>query len=95
MNATDDLVQAIREREHAYAAALDRLVENAATDPEVMAAKVTLQEALHLVRCLRRLLRGRTPLEVFDALLLPGNFGKESAIRAALTRLYGPRRENL
>lgn len=44
--------------------------------------------ARELVRCLRRLLKGRTAEEILTAFGAPGDFGYDTPIGQALSRLY-------
>lgn len=92
------LQTAVRRRERAYADALDRLRDDAEPDPygdraarseEEQAADLrALREAVELVKCLRRLLEGRTVREIHSAFGAPGDFGYETAIGDALARTY-------
>lgn len=50
-----------------------------------------VREAAELVRCLRRLLAGRTVEEIHRAFGAPGDFGYETPIGDALARVYGVR----
>ena len=85
------LVHAIDERERFYRDALARLtriVSGAARELEAGDLERTLMEALELVSCLRRMVKGRTVEEIHAAFGAPGDFGYETPIGAALHRLY-------
>lgn len=86
------LTDAIYQRERAYSEAIDRLRElasgSALSEDEVSGLVVALREAIELVRCCRRLVAGRTVLEIHKALGAPGDFGYETPIGDALQRLY-------
>lgn len=82
------LQKALAERERAYAAAIDRLRAIVENDPEAWDSTVDLREAVELVRCLRRLLEGRSLVEIHRAFGAPGDFGYENPIGAALDETY-------
>lgn len=79
---------ALEQRARDYSDALDRLRDTAENDADAWRALRDLREAVELVRCLRRLTRGRTVAELHDAFGAPGDFGYESAIGDALSRTY-------
>lgn len=85
------LETALLQRAGDYAAAIDRL-RDLADDSEVgdaiLKRTYALREAVELVRCLRRLVRGRSIEELHAAFGAPGDFGYESAIGDALARTY-------
>jgi hypothetical protein len=87
------LIDAIAKRERDYLRAIDDIdnASDAADAAEVCdleRAASTLREAFELVRCLRRLLDGRTVQEIHSAFGAPGDFGYETPIGDALSRLY-------
>lgn len=84
------LERAIRTRELEYVTALDRLESYAPEEMEneARAQAMLLREAIELVRCLRRLTRGRSPDELHAAFGAPGDFGYETPIGDALARTY-------
>lgn len=83
---TTILKDALYRRERDYSELLDRLRDRFENDAEDRWWQ--LQEAIELVRCLRRLLDGRSVAEIHKAFGAPGNFGYESAIGSALAKLY-------
>lgn len=83
----DALVAALSERERAYRAAIDTL-RDPASEAAIDGAARELREALELVRCLRRLVQGRTVEEIHRAFGAPGDFGYETAIGEALSKIY-------
>lgn len=90
---TKPLVHALANRERAYFKALERLRELATDrlENEVYDLTRELGEAVELVRCLRRLVDGRTVQELHKAFGAPGDFGYETPIGDALARVYGVR----
>lgn len=88
--ADSPLAQAIYSEERRFAAAIDRLRELAPpeTENEVYDLTSTLRTAVELVRCLRRLVGDRTAREIHAAFGAPGDFGYETPIGEALSRLY-------
>lgn len=83
-----DLRDAIAERERAYNSAIDRLREKLDGDDEDWAAVQDLREAVELVRCLRRLVPACGLADIHKAFGAPGDFGYETPIGEALSRLY-------
>ncbi len=81
------LITAIEKSEREYSAALERL-RDLDKDGEANTEAHQLREAIELVRCLRRLLNGRTVNEVYKAFGAPGDFGYDTPIGDALARLY-------
>lgn len=73
-----------------YVGALNQLEDLASpeTENDVHDRTLLLREAVELVRCLRRLTRGRSVQELHAAFGAPGDFGYETPIGAALSRLY-------
>ncbi len=82
------LQDALSRREGEYRELLQRLMERVENDPEEYGWR-QLRELIELVRCLRRLLDGRTVDEIHKAFGAPGDFGYESAIGSALAKAYG------
>ena len=87
MNALPD---AIEQRHRAYLAAIDRLRDLASPEAENETYDLTstLREAVTLVGCLRRLAKGRSAKEIHEAFGAPGDFGYDTPIGDALSRLY-------
>ncbi len=85
--SAEPLRAAIAKKEAAYEAALDLLTADADSE-EADRAKWELREALELVRCLRRLLEGRSREEVYRAFGAPGDFGYHRPIGDALAAIY-------
>lgn len=73
-----------------YQAAIDRLRDLAPAhiENDVYECTSALREAVELVRCLRRLVGGLTVTEIHRAFGAPGDFGYETPIGDALSRLY-------
>ena len=82
-----ELVDALLKQERLYADAIDTL-RDPASESAISGAAWKLREAVELVRCLRRLLAGRTTEEIHRAFGAPGDFGYETPIGEALSRLY-------
>ncbi len=91
-NITEVLVVAINERWRDYVDAIDTLYDcvniDRAETKNIYGAKQDLREAVELVQCLRRILRGRSPDEIHKAFGAPGDFGYESDIGHALAVVY-------
>lgn len=83
-----DLQIALQRRIGDYREALDRLRLVVDDNPEASACATELREAVELVRCLRRLLDGRSIAEIHSAFGAPGDFGYETAIGEALDKTY-------
>lgn len=85
-----ELADAIEKHARRYSDAIDRLREIAtpSAENETHDLTRTLGEAVELVRCLRRLTRGRTAEEIHGAFGAPGDFGYETPLGAALARVY-------
>lgn len=76
---------ALAQRQAEYRRIVNRLRdEDVVTGGDVEA----LREAIELAGCLRRLLPGRTVAEIHLAFGAPGDFGYETPIGDALSRLY-------
>lgn len=90
MTDSNPLQLAIETRVREYSTAIDRLRELASddTESEVYDLTTSLQEAVELARCLRRLTKDRTPAELHAAFGSPGAFGYNTPIGAALARVY-------
>jgi|MudIll2142460700_1097286.scaffolds.fasta_scaffold149551_2 hypothetical protein len=86
MNET--LKAALGVRVKAYQAAINRMREAIENDPEAWDATQELRESVELVRCLIRLVDGRTVRELHQAFGAPGDFGYESVVGAALDATY-------
>jgi predicted RNase H-like nuclease (RuvC/YqgF family) len=82
------LRDAIAERERRYMVAIDAVREAEDDNSDLEGVAEDLREAFELVRCLRRLLDGRTVQEIHRAFGAPGDFGYETPIGKALSRLY-------
>lgn len=82
------LQDALQRKERIYAAAVDRLRAIVENDPEAWDATTELREAVELVRCLRRLLDGRSLNEIHRAFGAPGDFGYDTPIGDALSSVY-------
>lgn len=78
--ANKPLVDALKEREYAYAQAIERI-----DDDKV---RHEMREAAELVRCLRRLVMTSGTAEIHAAFGAPGDFGYQTAIGAALASVY-------
>lgn len=88
--SVDILQKAISKKEATYQKALERLSDGA-EGGAAGAAEWELREAIELVRCLRRLLAGRSREEIHRAFGAPGDFGYGTPIGDALAKLYrGP-----
>ncbi len=86
---TTPLHSALLKRDREYSAAIDRLRSHVENDPEAYDAAVLLREAVTLVGCLRRLvLECNDVREIHRAFGAPGDFGYETPIGDALSRLY-------
>lgn len=89
---TSALATALITRDRRYGAALDRLREVAASNPDAENGAyddaATLREALELVRCLRRLVGGQSAVEIHRAFGAPGDFGYDTPIGDALAAIY-------
>ena len=81
-------MEAIVTRANMYRAAINKLSESVENDLEAWDATNELREAVELVRCLVRLVNGRTAQEIHKAFGAPGDFGYESAIGSALDATY-------
>lgn len=81
----DALALALVRRERQYSEAIDRLRGGTG---DAQSDAWALREAVELVRCLRRLVQGRTVAEIHKAFGAPGDFGYETPIGDALSRLY-------
>lgn len=90
MTDSTPLQLAIETRVREYSTAIERLRELASDDTETEVYELTasLQEAVELARCLRRLTNGRTVAELHSAFGSPGDFGYNTPIGAALARVY-------
>jgi hypothetical protein len=84
----EKLKAAIVTRANTYRAAIDKLRDAVEHDQEAWAAANELREAVELVRCLGRLVEGRTVQELHKAFGAPGDFGYESAIGSVLDATY-------
>ncbi len=82
------LVDALAKREKDYRASLDTVRELGDHEHTAAAATWTLREAIELVGCLRRLVRGRTVRELHAAFGAPGDFGYDTLIGDALAKIY-------
>lgn len=82
------LQEALLKKERVYAAAIDRVRAIVENDPEAWDATTELREAVELVRCLRRLLDGRSANEIHGAFGAPGDFGYDTPIGDALSSVY-------
>lgn len=80
------LVDALRQREKDYTAALDLLRETA--DDGDFADVRVLREAIELVRCLRRLVPHCNVGVIHRAFGAPGDFGYDTPVGDALSRIY-------
>jgi hypothetical protein len=85
---SDILIEAITERVRESEDAIVLLADLTDNLPAAERATQTLREAVELVRCLRRLVPGRSVQEIHRAFGAPGDFGYETPIGAALARLY-------
>lgn len=85
-SANSQLVNALLVREREYAEALDRIEDN--IDPEALGATVMLGEAIELCRVLRRVVPALDLPTIHRAFGAPGDFGYETPIGDALSRLY-------
>jgi hypothetical protein len=85
---SETLKAALGVRVKAYQAAINRMREAIENDQEAWDATQELREAVELVRCLSRLVDGRTVCELHQAFGAPGDFGYESVIGAALDATY-------
>ena len=83
----DVLENALHRRAEEYSEAVDRL-ENLADSVDDHVAVRRLRECVEIARCLRRLVRGRSVDEIHKAFGAPGDFGYETLIGDALSRLY-------
>ena len=79
---------ALRGREETYSAAIDRIREAIENDPEAWDRTTELREAVELVRCLRRLVAGKSVQEIHAAFGAPGDFGYDTPIGDALAATY-------
>lgn len=83
------LQAAIERRTREYRGAIDWLQEFAeAAGANASGHAQLLREAVELSHCLRRLVAERTPEEIHKAFGAPGDFGYETPIGDALSRLY-------
>jgi len=82
------LANALMLREAEYSSALERIDHVVDDNPDARRAANTLREAIELVRCLRRLVPNVSLGEVYRAFGAPGDFGYETPIGNALSRLY-------
>lgn len=82
------LVDAIQQRESAYAHGVYRALDAIENDPEVYDDVSVLREAVELVRCLRRVVPHLTVDQIHKAFGAPGDFGYETLIGNAMSRLY-------
>jgi len=87
-DANEVLAKIMLQREREYAAAVDRVRDAVESDPGVYDAYVLLREAVELTRCLRRLVPAVSVQEIHRAFGAPGDFGYETPIGDALSRLY-------
>lgn len=78
------LQDAIAKRERDYVRALDALRRDDEPDGVVH----DLREAIELARCCRRLLAGRSVEEIHRAFGAPGDFGYDTPIGDALSKIY-------
>lgn len=85
------LVAALAQRERSYRDALEQLENAVENDDQAYAATCELREAVYTIRCLTRLLEGRSVDEIHRAFGAPGDFGYETPIGDALARVYGLR----
>lgn len=88
MNTNDVLAKALMQRGNDYSAAVDRLRTRFEEEPEAFADVGALREAVELVRCLRRLVPVCSLTDIHKAFGAPGDFGYETPIGDALSRLY-------
>lgn len=85
----ETLQSAIKDQEIVYTKALDRMRGMADDAGEEVGQEAwALKECIELARCLRRLTAGRTVREIHQAFGAPGDFGYETAIGAALAKVY-------
>lgn len=84
----EPLISALLQREPDYAEALDVLREAVESNDKAWNATTTLREAVVLVGCLRRLVPHATLDEIHRAFGAPGDFGYETVLGEALSRLY-------
>ena len=75
-------------REREYDAALDTVRGVADSDPRTWEAYLLLSEAVETARCMRRVLPILNIAQVHHAFGAPGDFGYETPIGDALSRLY-------
>lgn len=84
----DILAVALAERERDYRAAIGRLEDLLENDATAYADARLLREAAEVVGCCRRLLSACTVDDIHRAFGAPGDFGYETTLGDALSRLY-------
>lgn len=84
----DILAVALSQRQRDYRDALDRIVAEVGDNQEAYASARLLREAIELVGCLRRLLPACDVTQLHAAFGAPGDFGYETPVGDALSRLY-------
>lgn len=82
------LSDALGQRELDYREALDRVVAVVENDPAAYETARLLREAIELTGCLRRLLPACNVEQIHRAFGAPGDFGYETPLGDALSRLY-------
>lgn len=85
------LQAAIQKQEHVYQKAIDQLrglASDTTLENDVYELTRQLGEAIFLVHCMRRLISGRSAVEIHKAFGAPGDFGYEHPIGGPLAELY-------
>lgn len=82
------LASAIMRREREYSAALDTTLGALEENLETYVVAEKLREAIELCRCLRRLVPDCDVRAIHRAFGAPGDFGYETPIGEALSRVY-------
>lgn len=82
------LYDALSRRESDYRAALDRVIDVVQDDQAAYEAARLLREAVELAGCLRRLVPDCDVRQLHRAFGAPGDFGYETPLGDALSRLY-------
>jgi hypothetical protein len=85
---TKILIDAINARVADYTRGLDAALDSIENDPEAYDKVHTLREAIELVRCLRRIIQDLPINAIYKAFGAPGDFGYDTPIGDALSRLY-------
>ena len=83
-----ELKKAIMKNERVYSDAVTILRDLTSESEDAQQHIEALREAVALVCCLRRLVDGRTTAEIHQAFGAPGDFGYDTPIGDALSRLY-------